>query len=122
MLLGIGDVVRITRSQTLGTVLGVAHHASGNLVSLRVAGTTPVTVTPGELELVARGLKPMTTTRAIATLLFGLIAVALAIGNVIYLNQHHINVWMLAFVAQATLTSIFAYLIGLFLRPRRVAV
>ncbi|MCX5423643.1 hypothetical protein [Streptomyces sp. NBC_00078] len=70
MLLAIGDVVRIRSNKALGTVAGIASHRAGNLVDVQMNGNTLRPVRPQDIELVARGFKPMTTGRAIATLLF----------------------------------------------------
>ncbi|NGO67464.1 hypothetical protein [Streptomyces boncukensis] len=122
MKLAIGDVVRIRREQTLGTVAGVVTTAGGSAVTLALNGGTTRPVSPDDIELVARGAKPPTPAHGVAVLAFlalGLIA-AVINGDTVY--GLGASFALTLFVAFTTLTSVTGALINVFLRPRRVRV
>ncbi|MFD3502384.1 hypothetical protein [Streptomyces sp. NPDC058678] len=120
MLLAIGDVVRIRSTKALGTVAGVASHRVGNVVDVQMNGNTLRPVRPQDIELVARGFKPMTAGRAVATLLFFLLGIASAVANCVYVRDLGANWAMVTFVAFTSVTAVTGGLINLFNRPRRV--
>jgi hypothetical protein len=122
MLLAIGDVVRVRSDKALGTVAGVAAHRSGNVVDVQLNGNTLRPVRPADIELVARAYKPMTTGRAIATLLFLVLGIATAAINGHYVRDLGASWALVVFVAFTSLTSVAGGLINLFNRPRRVHV
>ncbi|WP_405971671.1 hypothetical protein OG496_18765 [Streptomyces sp. NBC_00988] len=122
MLLAIGDVVRIRSTKTLGTVAGVANHRVGNVVDVQMNGTTRQPVRPQDIELVARGFKPMTSGRAMATLLFFVLGIASSVTNCVYVRDLGANWAMVTFVAVTSVTAVTGGLINVFNRPRRVHV
>ncbi|OIJ96496.1 hypothetical protein BIV25_18225 [Streptomyces sp. MUSC 14] len=122
MLLAIGDVVRIRSDKSLGTVVGVATHDSGNVVDIQVNDLVFRPVRPANIELVARGFKPMTSGRAVATLLFFVLGIAFAVTNSVYVRDLGANWSTVAFVAITSFTATTGALINLFNRPRRVRV
>lgn len=63
MKLAIGDVVRDHRDMALGTVVGVADHASGKLVAFCISGDLVRVSAPEDLDVIARHTVPMTKTR-----------------------------------------------------------
>ncbi|MER7573044.1 hypothetical protein [Streptomyces sp. NPDC126514] len=122
MLLAIGDVVRIRSTKALGTVAGLASHRAGNLVDVQMNGNTLQPVRTQDIELVARGSKPITTGRAVVTLLFFLLGIASSVANVVYVRDLGANWAMVTFVAITSVTAVTGGLINLFIRPRRVRV
>ncbi|WP_328872858.1 hypothetical protein OHT76_23660 [Streptomyces sp. NBC_00287] len=122
MLLAIGDVVRIRSEKALGTVAGVAAHRSGNLVDVQTNGNDLRPVRPADIELVARGTKPMTSGRALATLLFLVLGIAAAVANGHYVRDLGANWATVVFVSFTSVTAVTGGLINLFNRPRRVRV
>ena len=122
MLLAIGDVVRVRRTKALGTVAGIASHRVGNLVDVQMNGNTLQPVRPQDIELVARGFKPMTTGRAVATLLFFVLGIASSVANVVYVRGLGANWAMVTFVAITSVTAVTGGLINLFNRPHRVRI
>lgn len=122
MLLAIGDVVRIRRSMALGTVAGIASHRVGNVVDVQMNGNTLLPMRPQDIELVARGFKPMTTGRAVATLLFFLLGIGSAVANSVYVRGLGANWALVTFVAITSVTAVTGGLINLFNRPRRVRI
>ncbi|OSC69688.1 hypothetical protein B5181_12090 [Streptomyces sp. 4F] len=85
-------------------------------------GNTLQPVRPQDIELVARGFKPMTTGRAVATLLFFLLGIASSVANVVYVRDLGANWAMVTFVAITSVTAVTGGLINLFNRPRRVRI
>ncbi|KKD04304.1 hypothetical protein [Streptomyces sp. WM6386] len=122
MLLAIGDVVRVRSDKALGTVAGVAAHHSGNVVDVQLNGNTLRPVHPADIELVARATKPMTTGRALATLLFLVLGIAAAVVNGHYVRDLGASWALTVFVAFTSVTSLAGGLVNVFNRPRRVRV
>ncbi|MGW1287773.1 hypothetical protein ACWD4N_29795 [Streptomyces sp. NPDC002586] len=122
MLLAIGDVVRIRSDKALGTVAGVASHRAGNLVDVQMNSNFLRPVRPQDIELVARGFKPMTTSRAVATLLYFVLGIAAAVADSVYVRHLGANWSVVTFVAVTSFTAVTSGLINLFNRPRRVRI
>ncbi|MGW2364813.1 hypothetical protein ACWCZ5_04415 [Streptomyces sp. NPDC001667] len=122
MLLAIGDVVRIRSDKTLGTVAGLANRRTGSVVDVQMNGNVLRPVRPADIEVVARAFKPMTSGRAVATLLFLVLGIAAAVVNGHYVRDLGANWAMTFFVTSTSVTSIAAGLIRIFNRPRRVQV
>ncbi|MBA2945112.1 hypothetical protein [Streptomyces himalayensis] len=122
MLLAIGDVVRVRSDKSLGTVAGVAAHRSGNVVDLQMNGNILRPVRPADIEVVARGFKPMTSGRALATLLFLVLGIAAAVANGHYVRDLGANWATVVFVSFTSLTTVTGGLMNVFNRPRRVRV
>ncbi|MHA5050270.1 hypothetical protein [Streptomyces sp. SD15] len=122
MLLAIGDVVRVRSDKALGTVAGVATHRSGNVIDVQMNGRTLRPVRPADIELVARGAKPMTSGRALATLLFLVLGLAAAVVNGHYVRDLGANWATVVFVSFTSVTTVAGGLMNVFNRPRRVRV
>lgn len=122
MKLGIGDVVRDRHDHTLGTVTALHRRTNGNAVEILIAPRVVRTLKPADVEQVARGTRPMTTSRTVATLLFLALAVASAVVNVLYLRQIHADFVMEFFVAVASVSLTFSALDAAFLRTRRTRI
>lgn len=103
-------------------MVGVANDHQGSLVSLQTANYVIRTVRPHELELVARGYKPNSTSQGVAALFFVVLGIATAA-----LTAHAVftlggGVLLTAFVAGTALSTVTTGLINLFGRPRRIRV
>ncbi|WFB08613.1 hypothetical protein LRS74_17325 [Streptomyces sp. LX-29] len=122
MLLALGDVVRVHNDQTLGTVAGFASHSHGNMVCVQVSGGTVRAIQPHDLELVARSFKPVTTGQSLATLLFVVLGLAVAVVNGISVHNLGADLLLTTFVTIASLTTITGGLVNTFQRPRRIRV
>lgn len=68
MRLAIGDVVRDQTDLALGTVAGVTNHSGGSLVAVCLPGDAVRLCRPGDLDVVARHVRPTTTRRGVIAL------------------------------------------------------
>lgn len=118
---GIGDVVRVTRTGRLGTVAGMASvTANRSVVSVDVGAVLPVTVIPAELEFVADAKIPASKSGWAA------VAVLVSIATSFVAN---IPLWHTYHVAWPYLVSnsVFVYvsmdrMFSRLLRPRKLRV
>lgn len=122
MRIALGDVVRIKSDKVLGTVVSITSTGRGSVVHLHTDGLGSRAVSPDVLEPIARAYKPMTTRRAIATLVFLAIGIAVAVTNAATLSNLGAALPLTAFVAVSSLGTVTGFLIRLFHRPRATRV
>lgn len=121
MRVAIGDVVRIKQDKVVGTVMAVSGYAGGT-IHVHTDRQGSRVLAPQDLEHVAHGQRPMTTRLAVASVLFLIlsIVIAIAFGMAVYdLGAGLLLTGLISFSVARTISDLLGKALS---RPRAIRV